>query len=44
MTQKLNTGDRFPKLSLDLVDGSKVELPEGVGGRYNVILFYRGHW
>lgn len=44
MNEKLNTGDAFPKISLDLVDGSSVELPEGVGGRYNVILFYRGHW
>ena len=44
MAEKLNTGDRFPNLSLHLVDGSTVALPEGVGGRYNVILFYRGHW
>ena len=44
MLEKLNTGDMFPQLSLDLVDGSKLDLPGGMGGRYNVILFYRGHW
>jgi peroxiredoxin len=44
MLEKLNTGDTFPKLTLKLVDGSGAELPEGLGGRYNVILFYRGHW
>jgi hypothetical protein len=44
MAEKLDTGAAFPKMSLNLVDGSKVDLPEGVGGRYKVILFYRGHW
>jgi peroxiredoxin len=44
MAEKLNTGTAFPKMSLNLVDGSSIDLPEGLGGRYNVILFYRGHW
>lgn len=44
MADKLDTGDAFPKMSLNLVDGSKIDLPAGLGGRYNVILFYRGHW
>jgi len=44
MADKLNTGDRFPRLTLDLVDGSRLELPDGMDARYKVILFYRGHW
>lgn len=44
MAEKLNTGDVFPRMTLDLVDGSKLELPAGIDARYKVILFYRGHW
>lgn len=44
MAGKLNTGDLFPQLALDLVDGRKLELPAGLDARYKVILFYRGHW
>ena len=44
MAEKLNTGDTFPKMSLNLVDGSKLELPDGLDAKYKVILFYRGHW
>ncbi len=44
MAAKLNTGDIFPELSLDLVGGGSLELPGGLEGNYRVILFYRGHW
>jgi len=44
MADKLNAGDVFPKLTLQLVDGSTLELPDGVDAKYKVILFYRGHW
>jgi len=44
MADKLNTGDRFPRLTLDLAGGGKLELPGGPDARYKVILFYRGHW
>ena len=44
MAEKLNAGDPFPKLELKLAGGGTLALPQGVGGRYNVILFYRGHW
>ena len=44
MAEKLNTGDAFPALTLDLVGGGKLELPAGLDARYKVILFYRGHW
>jgi len=44
MAAKLDSGDPFPKLTLKLVDGGTLELPAGLNGRYNIILFYRGHW
>jgi hypothetical protein len=44
VSEKLNAGDAFPRLTLDLADGGKLELPGGLDARYNVILFYRGHW
>jgi len=44
MAEKLDTGDVFPRLTLDLVDGGRLELPDGLDARYKVILFYRGHW
>jgi hypothetical protein len=44
MNAKLNAGDLFPKLALNLVDGGKLELPDGIDAKYKVILFYRGHW
>jgi len=44
MAEKLNTGDVFPTLTLNLVDGSALELPDGIDAKYKVILFYRGHW
>lgn len=44
MAAKLNSGEHFPSLSLKLVDGSTLEVPDGLDARYKVILFYRGHW
>ena len=44
MAEKLNTGDLFPTLTLDLVDGTSLAVPDGMDARYKVILFYRGHW
>jgi hypothetical protein len=44
MDEKLNSGDAFPKLRLNLVGGGELELPDGLDAKYKVILFYRGHW
>lgn len=44
MSNKLNTGDTFPKLRLNLVSGGTLDLPDGLDAKYRVILFYRGHW
>ena len=44
MAEKLDSGDAFPKLALNLVDGTKLELPQGIDAKYRIVLFYRGHW
>ena len=44
MSEKLNGGDSFPSISLDLVGGGQVTLPDDLSTKYGVILFYRGHW
>ena len=44
MTEKLVQGDRFPKIELDLIDGSTMSLPRDIPGRYLALLFYRGEW
>lgn len=44
MAEKLNTGDTFPSMTLNLVGGGTLNVPEGMDSKYRVILFYRGHW
>jgi hypothetical protein len=44
MGEKLQQGDRFPSLTLNLVDGGTIRLPDQVPTRYAAVLFYRGHW
>jgi peroxiredoxin len=44
MGEKLQQGDRFPALTLKLVDGSTIRLPDQMPTRYAAVLFYRGHW
>ena len=44
MAEKLNAGDAFPSLTLDLVGGGTLTVPDGLDSKYKVILFYRGHW
>jgi hypothetical protein len=44
MSEKLGTGDTFPKLTLNLVGGGRLDLPDGVNAKYRIFLFYRGHW
>jgi peroxiredoxin len=40
----LDTGDIFPKLSFNTVEGKLISLPDYFGERWNILLFYRGHW
>lgn len=44
MSDKLQQGDRFPKLKLNLIDGGSLELPREMPDRYVALLFYRGKW
>jgi hypothetical protein len=44
MSKKLTTGDVFPSLTIDIVSGGKMTVPDDLEGKYKVILFYRGHW
>ena len=44
MGEKLQQGDRLPGLTLDLIDGGKLELPGDMSSRYLAALFYRGVW
>jgi hypothetical protein len=44
MGEKLQQGDRFPSLTLKLVQGGTVRLPDEIPTRYAAVLFYRGHW
>jgi peroxiredoxin len=44
MGEKLQQGDRFPALTLKLVQGGTIRLPDEIPTRYAAVLFYRGHW
>lgn len=44
MSKKLGIGDTFPNLTISLVNGGTIDLPDEIGSKYGVILFYRGHW
>jgi len=44
MSEKLGIGSTFPNLTVDLVGGGTISLPDDLDARYRVILFYRGHW
>ena len=42
--RRLDTGDAFPRLAIQQLDGSTIQLPEDLAGHWSVLLFYRGHW
>jgi len=44
MSKKLGIGDTLPNLTISLVKGGTIDLPGGIGSKYGVVLFYRGHW
>ena len=44
LAEKLGIGATFPNLTLNLVGGSTLDLPDGLDAKYHIILFYRGHW
>ncbi len=44
MADKLYAGDAFPALTLNVVGGGTVSVPRDLEAKYNIVLFYRGHW
>ena len=44
MLSRLQNGDVFPRLAIDVVGGRTITLPGDLAGSYAVILFYRGSW
>lgn len=44
MGDKLRSGDKLPSLTLNLVGGGSVTLPDAIETDFAVVLFYRGHW
>ena len=44
MADKLQQGDRFPQMTLKLVGGGTIRIPDEAPSRYTAVLFYRGHW
>ncbi len=44
MSEKLQQGDRLPDLTLNLIDGQTLALPDAMSSRYLALLFYRGVW
>ena len=44
MAQKLAQGDKMPLITLNLIDGGRLALPDELPGRYLALLFFRGTW
>ena len=44
MPRKLIQGDKIPHITLNLINGESISLPEDMNSRYLVLLFYRGNW
>ena len=44
MNEKLTTDSQFPNMTVNLIGGGVINLPADMDGKYNVVLFYRGHW
>jgi peroxiredoxin len=44
MSSRLQNGDLFPDLVIDVVGGRTLAIPRDLAGAYAVVLFYRGSW
>lgn len=40
----LAPGDPFPALSISLIGGSQMKLPQALAGHFSVVLVFRGSW
>jgi len=43
-SKKPDAGDLFPNLQLNFTDGTSMNVPEDLSGRWGVLLLYRGQW
>ena len=43
-TKKLDSGDTFPELKLNLVNGTSLTFPKEFIDVWSVLLIYRGSW
>ena len=43
MGEKLDAGDIFPDLEVNVVGGGNFNLKDNLDARYNIVLLYRGH-
>lgn len=44
MKKKLDAGDEFPALTIEVAGGGFLNIPGDMDGKYRIIMFYRGHW
>jgi peroxiredoxin len=44
MLSRLQNGESFPDLTVDVVGGHPLRLPRDLAGSYAVVLIYRGSW
>jgi hypothetical protein len=44
VTAKLSAGETLPSITLNLVGGDTLRVPEDLASDFGVVLFYRGHW
>ena len=44
MAEKLGIGAAVPSLTLNLVGGGTANVPDLTDAKYQLVLFYRGHW
>ncbi|MDK1024238.1 MAG: hypothetical protein QGD92_08410 [Gammaproteobacteria bacterium] len=44
MSLKLNAGDQFPSVRLDIGESDSLTIPDDNSSPYTIVLFYRGHW
>jgi len=42
--KQLDAGDIFPSMTIDLVNGGSLAVPDGMASKFKIVLFYRGHW
>lgn len=44
MSIKLNAGDQFPSVKLNIGESDSLTIPDDNSSPYTIVLFYRGHW